>query len=337
MNRWSLKVKVGAYAAGLTMLALIAAAAVLLKAVQYYQIAELDRQLEAEVQELFRDLKNFREAPLSAEHQLREIFIPHVLRRRFVMVEGSGGQIIYLSPGLAGEELPELPAGRLHTVAVQGQDCRGGTFREGRYTAHVAYPLAEIEQFQGDLLRGLLLALPAAGVVVFFGGLWLGRKAVAPVAAITSAAEQISAERLGDRLPLPAARDEIFRLTQVLNGAFERLQNSYEAAIRFSADASHQLKTPVAVLRAARIVPGAGCAPGIARARGDRRPAPADALPHRPDRKPAPPRCPSRRRAPPSNRGRSIRRPSPGVPADDIEALFLAEAKSMSSATCPRA
>jgi signal transduction histidine kinase len=49
---------------------------------------------------------------------------------------------------------------------------------------------------------------------------------------------------------MPATNDEIARLTEVLNRSFDRLQSSYESATRFSADASHQLKTPVAVLRA---------------------------------------------------------------------------------------
>jgi signal transduction histidine kinase len=57
-------------------------------------------------------------------------------------------------------------------------------------------------------------------------------------------------ENLAERLPMPEADDEIARLTVVLNDAFARLNASYEAATRFSADASHQLKTPVAVLRA---------------------------------------------------------------------------------------
>lgn len=49
---------------------------------------------------------------------------------------------------------------------------------------------------------------------------------------------------------MPVTRDEIAKLTEVLNRSFDRLQSSYEIATRFSADASHQLKTPVAILRA---------------------------------------------------------------------------------------
>jgi signal transduction histidine kinase len=64
------------------------------------------------------------------------------------------------------------------------------------------------------------------------------------------AAERINAGNPEERLPLPPARDEIAKLTEVLNRSFDRLHRSYDAAARFSADASHQLKTPLAILRA---------------------------------------------------------------------------------------
>ena len=98
--------------------------------------------------------------------------------------------------------------------------------------------------------HGFLIALPAVALVVFAGGLLLGRRAVAPVTELTAAAERISTDRPEERLPVPASRDEIGRLSVVLNESFDRLQRAYAAAARFSADASHQLKTPVAVLRA---------------------------------------------------------------------------------------
>jgi signal transduction histidine kinase len=73
---------------------------------------------------------------------------------------------------------------------------------------------------------------------------------VAPVAGLSAAAERISTANPNERLPMPGAKDEIARLTEVLNRSFDRLQASYAAAARFSADASHQLKTPVSILRA---------------------------------------------------------------------------------------
>jgi signal transduction histidine kinase len=87
-------------------------------------------------------------------------------------------------------------------------------------------------------------------VLVFCGGLFLVRHVLRPVSAMTVAAERISAQAPDERLPLPSSEDEIARLSTVLNESFDRLQRAYNSAARFSADASHQLKTPIAVLRA---------------------------------------------------------------------------------------
>ena len=66
---------------------------------------------------------------------------------------------------------------------------------------------------------------------------------------MASAAEQIDAKALNQRLPQPLVQDEIGRLVQVLNHAFDRLERSFEQATRFSSDASHELKTPLTIMR----------------------------------------------------------------------------------------
>jgi len=161
---------------------------------------------------------------------------------------GPEGQVLYHSPNLKGESI-EGPTG-FRTVNVGGIRGRIGGFEIGDYTVHVGMSLAAIDAFQHDLLFGLLMTMPLIGVMVFAGGLWLGNRAVAPVAALSAAAEGISVENLTEHLPVSDADDEIARLTTVLNDAFDRMRASYISAARFSADASHQLKTPVAVLRA---------------------------------------------------------------------------------------
>jgi len=87
-------------------------------------------------------------------------------------------------------------------------------------------------------------------LIIVIGGRWVAGKALAPVEDIRNAAAQITAQRLDQRLPVPPTGDEIAGLIEVLNAAFERLQRSFEQSARFSADASHHLKTPIAVLRA---------------------------------------------------------------------------------------
>jgi signal transduction histidine kinase len=87
-------------------------------------------------------------------------------------------------------------------------------------------------------------------LVTLVGSAWVASKAIAPVEEIRKAANRITPQQLDQRLPVPPTNDEIAGLIEMLNATFERLQRSFEQSARFSADASHHLKTPIAILRA---------------------------------------------------------------------------------------
>ena len=248
MKKWSLKVKVGAYATLLTVVCLGATAAVILAWIHYRMLRDVDESLRENAGEIVQNIRNFRGVPVDPRRPLSAKFIPAALRDRFLVVMGPEGQILYRSPNLGEDELVAGDA-ELRTTELLGMPCRVGRFDHPPYQVLIATDLVAVEAAQRELRTGFLVALPVVGLLVFVGGIWLGRRAVAPVAGLTAAAEKISADRPEERLPMPPAKDEIARLTAVVNRSFDRLQQSYEAARRFSADASHQLKTPVAVLR----------------------------------------------------------------------------------------
>ena len=100
-----------------------------------------------------------------------------------------------------------------------------------------------------DLARAYLTALPVAVLVAAFGVWWITRKALQPLQDVANAAEQIHAKALGQRLPQRSVNDKIGRLVHVLNDAFNRLERSFAQATRFSSDASHELKTPLTIMR----------------------------------------------------------------------------------------
>ena len=94
----------------------------------------------------------------------------------------------------------------------------------------------------------LMFGLPTA-VLLLVGGSFLLRKSFAPVATLTRAAESIQLDNLKQRLPLTGSGDELDRLTEVFNAMMERLDNSVAHAREFTLHASHELKTPLTVMR----------------------------------------------------------------------------------------
>ena len=110
------------------------------------------------------------------------------------------------------------------------------------------YSLAETDAMLRRIRRMFLVAIPLLVLAAALGGYYLARRSLAPVASMAARAAAISASSLDDRLPVGGGA-ELVGLARVFNDVLDRLQRSFTEQRRFVADASHELRTPTAILR----------------------------------------------------------------------------------------
>jgi two-component system, OmpR family, sensor kinase len=117
------------------------------------------------------------------------------------------------------------------------------------YTLVILQSLHAQQEMLEEVTATFAWVIPIAIVLASVGGYFLARKSLAPVVAMSSQAGRIGAANLHERLAVQNERDELGHLAQSFNSLLDRLSQSFERQQRFMADASHELRTPVAILR----------------------------------------------------------------------------------------
>jgi len=114
----------------------------------------------------------------------------------------------------------------------------------------VASPLKDLERDQRNARDAILLGIPVALFLAGAGGLWLASVGLRPITAMANRASGIAATGIDDLGP-PQRDDELGRLTDAFNGLVARLRAALQTQRQFMADASHELRSPLSVIRAA--------------------------------------------------------------------------------------
>jgi len=132
-----------------------------------------------------------------------------------------------------------------YRIAMREAEVNGQTLR-----VRAAVPTEPFDQALDRFRLMLKETLPFLIVLASLAGYWLSGRALAPVNAIIKTARAVGVQNLSVRLAVPPANDELRRLTETLNAMLGRIEASVKRITQFTADASHDLRTPVALIRA---------------------------------------------------------------------------------------
>jgi signal transduction histidine kinase len=201
-------------------------------------IGEVDRDIEGTASRFERYFKS--QSNKAAGEQLNdelEEFSQALSPGSHILLRGASG-FTFSYPASAPDAAPKF---RIHR--------RQFTSKSEVFDLEVGAPIAGVLHTL-DMLRLLLWSLiPVVIGIACVGGAWLSGRALKPVRDITAAALTISIENLSGRLPVPPTGDELARLTEVLNSMLARLEAAVRTLSQFVADASHEFRTPLAVIR----------------------------------------------------------------------------------------
>ena len=131
-----------------------------------------------------------------------------------------------------------------YRIAMRASDMNGQTFR-----IRAAVPTEPFDQALDRFRLILKETLPFLVILASLAGYWLSGRALAPVNAIIETARGVGVQNLSSRLAVPPANDELRRLSETLNAMLARLEASVKRLTQFTADASHDLRTPIALIR----------------------------------------------------------------------------------------
>jgi heavy metal sensor kinase len=221
--------------------------------------AELDRALDQGLRYRLIGLREFLEAVEPAgDREIRSRLNEISELGELYQVFDASGTLIAQSHDLARHGVPQRPPGELGFAIRYGTDGTPGfplrfAWQKVTISSHtlvlgVADPQRKFAGVLGAFTTVLLLSMPAILVVATACGLWLVRRALAPVARITEDARAITESNLSARLAVPDSRDELQQLSETLNDMLERTEQSFTRTRQFTADASHELRAPMTLI-----------------------------------------------------------------------------------------
>ena len=157
---------------------------------------------------------------------------------------------VFYSGNLRGQPIPDVPHKHLYDGSIPGiGSLRIAEFILPPFDVTIATSSAQVQKVMDgyvEVCTGLLCAMLAVSSII---GIALSRLALRPVRLIRETANRIGSDNLSERILVSGVRDEISELARLLNQMFDRLESSFKQIRRFAAEASHELKTPLSLIR----------------------------------------------------------------------------------------
>ncbi|HYA24596.1 MAG TPA: heavy metal sensor histidine kinase [Terriglobales bacterium] len=222
-----------------------------------YRVA--DEELQAQVEDLTRFLQAQKRNATVAKLQ-EEVAEAYVIEHSgdFLQIIDSEGNWIFRAASLAENSITPATPASIKRPFYQDRQLTGRPFRfitarlevHGRvYAMQTAVPTDQVLRTLSLFRRYLLMFAPLLLLAAASGGYWLSRKALSPVDALTRNARNISGSNLSARLEVPQTGDELQRLSDTLNEMLGRIESAFLRITEFTADASHELRTPISLIR----------------------------------------------------------------------------------------
>ncbi|HSO96623.1 MAG TPA: HAMP domain-containing sensor histidine kinase [Acidimicrobiia bacterium] len=235
----SVRLRITLAATALVAIGLTAASFALVRSVHDNLAGEIRRTNEAQLALVAQQLAQGR-----APNQVNLPLDPGAGGAPIIEVRGPGGRREDLNGQRIPVQPPPPPAGQAvraqQTVATQ----------QGQITLIAQRSLGEVNRTVDSITAALLLGVPALVAAIAALAWYLAGRALRPVESIRAEAAAITATTMHRRVPEPETSDEVGRLAHTMNAMLDRLEDSSTRQRQFISDASHELRSPVAAIRA---------------------------------------------------------------------------------------